>query len=352
MTLLHRLASVLDWILRRDRAEQRLDDELQAFVEMSAAEKMRDGLSAGRGAPPGDARARRRRAGQGTRPHLSPRRLARRDRPRRALRLPHVRQEPRLHRRRRADAGARHRRQHGDLQPDRRADAAVAAGARIRRSWCRSRSRPPSPKELRATSFSYAIVRALAEQREIFAGVGRLQRLQLRRRRARCRSVACPARSSPAATTRRSACSRSPAVCSRREDDEPGAPLVAVISDGYWERQFARSAGAVGQTIQINGVPVTIVGVSPRGFVGANVGSIADITMAVAALPQVNPSAAPLLGPGNFWLRVLARPQPGVSGFAGDRAPQRGLAADRRRGDCAALAGLAGERRWPSRCSS
>ena len=69
----------------------------------------------------------------------------------------------------------------------------------------------------------------------------------------------------------------------------------------------------VGQTILINGVPVTIVGVSPRGFVGANVGSIADITMAVAALPQVAPSAAPLLGPGNFWLRVLARPNAGVS---------------------------------------
>ena len=33
-----------------------------------------------------------------------------------------------------------------------------------------------------------------------------------------------------------------------REDDEPGAPLVAVASYGYWERQLARSAGAVGQT--------------------------------------------------------------------------------------------------------
>jgi predicted permease len=98
-----------------------------------------------------------------------------------------------------------------------------------------------------------------------------------------------------------------------REDDEPGVPLAAVISYGYWERQLARSAGVVGQTIWINGVPVTVVGVSPRGFVGANVGSIADITMAVAALPQVAPSAAPLLGPGNFWLRVLARPNADVS---------------------------------------
>lgn len=62
----------------------------------------------------------------------------------------------------------------------------------------------------------------------------------------------------------------------------------------------------------MNGVPVTIVGVSPPGFVGANVGSVAEITMA-AALPRVSPEAAPLLGAGNFWLRVLARQKEGVS---------------------------------------
>src|SRR5439155_24247454 len=46
---------------------------------------------------------------------------------------------------------------------------------------------------------------------------------------------------------------------------------------------------------------------------GANVGSIADITLPVAAMPRVDPSGAPLLGGGNFWLRVLARPKAGVS---------------------------------------
>jgi hypothetical protein len=46
MTLLHRLASVVSWILRRDRAESQLDDELRSFVEMSAADKIRDGVPA------------------------------------------------------------------------------------------------------------------------------------------------------------------------------------------------------------------------------------------------------------------------------------------------------------------
>jgi hypothetical protein len=42
---LSRFASVARWILRRDRAEAQLDEEMQAFIELSAAEKIRDGVS-------------------------------------------------------------------------------------------------------------------------------------------------------------------------------------------------------------------------------------------------------------------------------------------------------------------
>ena len=44
MMLLHRFASVMAWLFHRDRAERRLDDEIQSFIDMSAADKMRDGL--------------------------------------------------------------------------------------------------------------------------------------------------------------------------------------------------------------------------------------------------------------------------------------------------------------------
>jgi putative ABC transport system permease protein len=45
MTLLHRLTSIVRWIARRDRAEQDLNDELQAFVDMVAADGVRDGAT-------------------------------------------------------------------------------------------------------------------------------------------------------------------------------------------------------------------------------------------------------------------------------------------------------------------
>ena len=55
--------------------------------------------------------------------------LARRDRPRRALRDPPAAQDTGVHQRGRRHAGARHWGQHRDLQRDRRADAALAAGS-------------------------------------------------------------------------------------------------------------------------------------------------------------------------------------------------------------------------------
>ena len=43
MRLFHRLKSIVLWIVRRDKAEQDLNDELQAFVDMAAADKVRYG---------------------------------------------------------------------------------------------------------------------------------------------------------------------------------------------------------------------------------------------------------------------------------------------------------------------
>jgi putative ABC transport system permease protein len=45
MTFLRRLTSIASWILRRDHAERRLDDEVRSFVEMSTGDKIREGVS-------------------------------------------------------------------------------------------------------------------------------------------------------------------------------------------------------------------------------------------------------------------------------------------------------------------
>jgi predicted permease len=49
-------------------------------------------------------------------------------------------------------------------------------------------------------------------------------------------------------------------------DNVPGAPQVALISHGIWERDFGSAGDIVGKAVRINGAPATIIGVMPRGF--------------------------------------------------------------------------------------
>ena len=52
------------------------------------------------------------------------------------------------------------------------------------------------------------------------------------------------------------------------EDDRPEAPLVAVVSHRFWKGALGGDPHAVGHTVRLNGLPVTLVGVIPEGFTG------------------------------------------------------------------------------------
>ena len=52
------------------------------------------------------------------------------------------------------------------------------------------------------------------------------------------------------------------------EVERPGAEPVVVISHDYWQRNFAGAPSVIGQTIRVNDLPLTIVGVAPEGFQG------------------------------------------------------------------------------------
>jgi predicted permease len=64
------------------------------------------------------------------------------------------------------------------------------------------------------------------------------------------------------------------------EEEKPGAPHVAIISDAFWQRSFGGEASAIGSTINLSGTPTTIVGilsphfalmVPPEALVSSNV---------------------------------------------------------------------------------
>jgi putative ABC transport system permease protein len=49
------------------------------------------------------------------------------------------------------------------------------------------------------------------------------------------------------------------------EEDASGAERVVILSDGLWRRRYGADLAILGRSIQVNGVPRTVVGVMPRG---------------------------------------------------------------------------------------
>ena len=88
-----------------------------------------------------------------------------------------------------------------------------------------------------------------------------------------------------------------------------GASLVAVIGDLVWERLFARSPDALGSTVMVNGVAVTVIGIAPPRFVGAGMPSDMMVWMPRPALTQIAPGLS--AEEEAFWM--AARLQPGVT---------------------------------------
>jgi predicted permease len=102
-------------------------------------------------------------------------------------------------------------------------------------------------------------------------------------------------------------------------DDLVGAPAVALISPGLWQRAFSSSPSVIGCTIKVNMVPVTIIGVTPAGFTGAkSVQAAPDLFLPLSSQPLVEPRGrnGSLLGassPEVWWLNIMGRARPGIS---------------------------------------
>ena len=98
----------------------------------------------------------------------------------------------------------------------------------------------------------------------------------------------------------------------KADDLYAGAAPVAVISYDVWKRRLGSDPAILGRTLKVQDIPFTIVGVTPPGFFGLNVGFSEDVTVPVSTVPLFT-----LRGSRTFenvsWLEVAARLKPGVS---------------------------------------
>jgi HAMP domain-containing protein len=84
-----------------------------------------------------------------------------------------------------------------------------------------------------------------------------------------------------------------------------------VISYAMWQRRFGGAPDAIGKTIWLERVPFTIVGVTPKGFFGPDVGRSFDVAVPLGTEPLVRPEDSALDERLHWWMNIMVRLKPG-----------------------------------------
>ena len=87
---------------------------------------------------------------------------------------------------------------------------------------------------------------------------------------------------------------------------------VTVISHEYWQRRFNGDVDVIGRTMTIERVTFTIVGVTPAGFYGLDVGDRFDVLVPLGMEPRLTPFHSRIVNDSE-WLTVMVRLRQGQS---------------------------------------
>ncbi len=94
-------------------------------------------------------------------------------------------------------------------------------------------------------------------------------------------------------------------------DGKPGAPRVAILTNGYWQTRFGGDTGIIGRTLALNGESVTVVGVLPKNY--AATGAVSMFLNPKYGVPEVFPGGSDPNGTGVHYMQIIGRMKPGVT---------------------------------------
>ena len=92
-----------------------------------------------------------------------------------------------------------------------------------------------------------------------------------------------------------------------------GANFVAVLSHAFWQERYGSSRDAVGQTLVINGRPMTIVGVAPKGFRGTTLGIPVNAFVPLSMRDLLESRNKQFENRRAYWAYLFARLKPGMT---------------------------------------
>ena len=97
-------------------------------------------------------------------------------------------------------------------------------------------------------------------------------------------------------------------------DDRRGcAAPPAVISYGFWQREYGGSASALGRALTLDGHAYDVVGVTPPSFFGVDVGRTYDVAIPLCAEPYTRGARSSLDRKDGWFLAAIGRLKPGWS---------------------------------------
>jgi predicted permease len=96
------------------------------------------------------------------------------------------------------------------------------------------------------------------------------------------------------------------------DDDRRGADSIVVLSYDYWQSRFGGSPNVLNEALVVNGHPMTIVGVAPRGFEGTTLGVKPQVFVPISMREQMAPGWKLFDDRRAYWAYLFARLKPGV----------------------------------------
>jgi len=96
------------------------------------------------------------------------------------------------------------------------------------------------------------------------------------------------------------------------EDKRQGGEPYVVLSYEYWQRRFGGDPSALDRAIDVNGHPMTVLGVAQRGFNGLALMSPADLFVPLTMKTVVTPTWDHMSRRDSIWLHLFARLGPGT----------------------------------------
>lgn len=91
------------------------------------------------------------------------------------------------------------------------------------------------------------------------------------------------------------------------DDERVGEHPIVVLGYDYWENELGGDRAVLNQSIVVNGYPMTVVGVAPRGFNGTTLGSKPDVYLPLTMRTVVEPYWDGWDNRRNYWIYAFAR---------------------------------------------